>query len=123
MNDYKETGCLASSEELRKLIMENPDLPIMVEVETEVCLDDSYLTWIAGSVRCRIGEVLDCDQHINEERIYGDRQQFEDDVRDWVDNSYYEPGVSDEEVEQKIEEILADYEPYWKKVIIIYAGT
>ena len=131
MNEHKETGCVASTEELRKLIMENPDLPIMVECETDLILDDSYTSWIVPSVHFCIGEVLDCDQHINDERIYMDRTEFEEDMYDWLDNTYYadkvladgEPEPSDDEVERKAKEILAEYEPYWKKVIIIHAGT
>lgn len=131
MTEHKPLGyCIQSSEKLRKLIMENPNMPIMVEVESELIFDDHYTSWIAPSINCVIGEVLDCDQTINDERIYMDRIEFEEDVYDWLDNTYYadkvmngESGPLDDEVEQKAKEILAEYEPYWKKVIIIYAGT
>ena len=132
MTKHISLGCTKQSDKLRKLILENPDLSIMVEVETELCLDDTYTSWIAPSINFRIGEVLDCDQHINDERIYFDRQEFEDDLYDWLENDYYAEGETpdgdrdeptEEEVDRKAKEVLAEYEPYWKKAIIIHAGT
>ena len=131
MIEHKPLGyCIKSSEKLCKLIMENPNMPIMVKVESELVLDDYYTHWIAPSISYNIGEVLDCDQTINDERIYTDRIEFEEDVYDWLDNTFYadkvmnrETEALDDEVEQKAKEILAEYEPYWKKVIIINAGT
>ena len=46
--------------ELRKLIIENPELPICVLVNYEVVWDEYAYTY-APSVQVYIGEILDCE--------------------------------------------------------------
>ena len=113
------SGFLKDTTELRKLILENPELPITVLCDGEICLDDCHW-WFAPHIACRIGEVLDCEQEINEERIYHDRDDFEEALADMI--SYVYEDLSQEEFEQRLKIEMENFEPYWKKCILIFAG-
>lgn len=116
---------ITETNQLKDLILANPDLPIIIDCESELLNDDSYTSWIAPSVRFSIGEILDCEQDVNEERIYLDRIEFEEDFDEYYFNKHYEEAenISDEEWDLKVEEALKEYEPYWRKCILIFAGT
>ena len=112
------------TDELKQLINEHPDYPIVVLCSYEVCCDDcSYYWWYAPDLRFSIGEILDCEQDINDERVYTDRDEFEEDLA----NKLYDSGDYDEATDEEFEAIvkaeLAKYEPYWKKVIQIMADV
>lgn len=111
------------TEELKQLIAKHPDYPIVVLVSGEIASDDSYYWWYAPSVRFGLAELLDCDQDINDERLYSDRDDFKEDVESWLEYSESYDKWSDKEFETKVQEILDEYEPYWIKVIAIYADT
>lgn len=106
---------LHATDELRKMILENPDLPLLIDVDEEVkgC--------VATSVSVRIGEVLDCDQKIDEECTFTDRIYFEERVGDYYYDEWCD--MSDAESDKYIAEKVAEYEPYWKKCIIVYVGV
>ena len=113
---------LKQTDELKKLIAEHPDYPIVVICSSDVVSDD-YGWWYAPSLSFSIGEILDCEQSINDMKVYIDRDDFEDDVRDkvsWDDNLADD---TDEAYEEKVQEILKQYEPYWKNVIQISADV
>ena len=114
---YKQTDAL------KKLIAEHPDYPIIVVCDSEVVADDGYAWWYAPSLYFSLGEILDCEQDINDEKVYVDRDDFEEDLQDklcWQDE--YEP-LSDEAFKKVVAEKLKEYEPYWKPVIMIRATT
>lgn len=70
-----------------------------------------------------IGEILDCEQDINDEVTYVDRDKFEEDLQDRLaDDERYE-NLPDAEFENIVKAELAKYEPYWKKVICIKADV
>ena len=115
-----------STEKLRKLIQENPDLPLVFIVESDVVADCDYVTWLVPQINCHIGEILDCEQYINDERIYTDRDEFEEDVEDFFFTKYDYDSLTDEsekELEMKIKDEIKKYEPYWKKCIIVEGGV
>ncbi len=111
------------TDELKQLIKEHPDYPIVVLCNNEVCWDDSYCWWYAPELRFSIGEILDCEQDIDDERVYADRDEFEEDLA----NKLYDSGDYDEATDEEFDAIvkakLAKYEPYWKKVIQIMADV
>lgn len=109
--------------ELKELIAKYPDYPIVVMVANEVVADYDYGWWYAPCLSFDIGEILDCEQDINDIRIYADRDEFEEDLRDILaDYEEYE-NVSDEIFNKIVENELKKYEPYWKKVIRIKADV
>lgn len=114
----------AQTDELKKLIAEHPDLPIVVIVSSDVVADDDYAWWYAPDIRFTMGEILDCEQDINDEKTYTDRDDFEEDVRYCIENDDdLMESITDEEYEKEVKRILDEYEPYWKDVIQIRADV
>lgn len=109
--------------ELKELIAKYPDYPIVILCNYEVCNDDSYYWWYAPEIRFGIGEILDCEQDINDERVYTDRDEFEEDLTDILADSGDYDETTDEEFDNIVKIELLKYEPYWKKVIQIYADV
>ena len=114
---------IKQTDELKKLIAEHPDYPIVVMVANEVVADDTYGWWYAPCLSFGIGEILDCEQDIDEEKTYIDRDEFEEDMYDkYTWDEKYEK-LDNFEFDEMIEKKLKEYEPYWKKVIQIMADV
>lgn len=111
-------GLLTATEELHKLILENPGVPMLV-FAGEDCNRGEWRWEACSSCHAVVGEFLDCQQTINEERCYTDRDEFKEDM----ENEYGDFDGSDAEFEQFIDDKMAEYEPYWKKVIILYVDN
>lgn len=112
------TGLLNATQELRKLIIDYPDLPLLVFAGQDAnCADYSYTS--CGRVRASIGEYLDCMQTVNVEYCYTDRDEFQEDI----ENKHYDFKGSDEEFDALVKAELDEYEPYWKKCIILYVDN
>ena len=117
-----------SSDELKKLIAENPDLPIVVLAEYDLPTDYSWT--YAASISFRISEILDCYAPFNDETVCTDRDDFEERLADWLcdrDDIFDDSGkcpanMTDEEFDVFLKEEKERYAPYWTKVIAIYAG-
>ena len=107
-----------SSDELKKLILENPDLPIVVLAGEDA--NDGYWGWMyCSSISFGINEILDCDFYDVDDSVFVDRDRLEEKIADDIYDEYEE--ASDEYREELIKRELEKYEPYWKKVITIYA--
>lgn len=114
---------IKQTDELKALIAEHPDYPIVVICSSEVCADDGYRWWYAPCLSFGIGEILDCEPDILNEKIYVDRDDFEEDLQDRLaDDERYE-NLSNAEFDNIVKAELAKYEPYWKKVIVIKADV
>lgn len=121
---YRPLGMFtAQTDELKKLIAEHPDLPIVVIVNAEVVADDDYNWWYAPDVSFSLGELLDCDQDVNDMKVYTDRDDFEEDLRDVMSNQEEYENATDEEFDKAVEEEIKKFEPYWQQVIQIRADT
>ena len=118
-------GIVKNSDELKKLIAENPDLPIVVFARGGANSGD-YTYMCCTHVSASVCEILDCETPYDGEIIETDRDNFDEEMEDWLwDVMVDKYGVSPDENE--LQKLLADekarYEPYWKKVIAIYAGN
>ena len=104
-------------EELLKLIKENPDLDIVIMASTQDLTDDyGYLLLEKLSV-----EVADIYNHPLDERIYFDKVDIIEELREYfADNEQY-ANMSDEEYDKMCEEKAKDY--FYKKAIVIWAGN
>lgn len=114
---------LKQTDELKQLIAEHPDYPIVVLCGTEVVGDDSHGFWYAPSLRFELAEILDCEQDINDETVYVDRDEFEEDLRDklcWKEE--YER-LPEDAFDKVVKEKLKEFEPYWKPIIAIKADV
>lgn len=109
------------SKELREMLNSHKDWPVVIFIDSDVVGDDCW-TWLAGRYSCEKGEVLDCEQDINSDHIYTDRDEFLEDVEDCVYTAA-EKKLSDEEFDAEVEKICKQYEPFWKKAVIVYVTT
>lgn len=110
MDKMESTGLPYDCKELRKLIIENPDLPLIVMAGEYA--NGGYFTYRACEKVCAIlGEFLYCKKELYENKTYTDRIEFEEDLLDCY--------MSYEEVKEK----LKYYEPFWKKCIILYVDN
>ena len=111
---------LNSNETLKELINQYPTYPIVVLVNEEVVYDYGYSTWYAPELYCYVGEILE-NQDINDERIFSDRDEFEEELADAYCDLDEFKNLTDEEFHDIILEKVKEYDPYWKDCIIIYA--
>lgn len=108
-----------NTEELRKLILENPELPIMVFAgENANTGDYCYYQW-CNEISFRVEEILECG--LFKGYVYTDREDFEYDIANKLAPKY--KGKSDKEYEKAMQKEIDKYEPYWKKVIAIYVDN
>ena len=112
------------TDELKKLIAENPDLPIVVLAGTDAT--DGEQSMYCADIRFGIDEILDCEVPYME-YVETDRINFEEQIEEWL---WDEMGGNDRATklsevvfEEALKETKAKYEPYWKKVITIYADN
>ena len=118
MNKFRTYALSKESDELKKLILENPDLPIVVLAGEEA--NNGYYNYMFCSyISFRIEEILDCDYFDYNDCVFCDRSRLEEYIEDMLYDEYHDK--PDEEYEEAIKNKLAELEPYWTKVIAIYA--
>lgn len=116
----RSTGLLHASDELRKLLIENPGLPLLIFAGQEATCDDWYYS-SCSRISASKGEFLDCEHRkVHEEQCYTDRDEFEEDLYNNLDDEF---DGTDEEYEIYIQNKLKEYEPYWKPAIIVYVNN
>ena len=62
---------------LLELVVENPDLPIICMVESEIVCDCDYSRWLAQIGGCMVGEFASYN-----DRFYCDREEFKEEYYD-----------------------------------------
>lgn len=113
-------GILTDNAELKRLILENPNLPLLVFATEEANSGEWYSE--LASCKCHKGVVLDATNDCwlpNEERVYEDKEDLEEDIRDAINNEERYRVLSDEEFESLVTERTKALDPYWKECIII----
>jgi hypothetical protein len=108
---------MSKIEELLKLIKENPDLPIIPMVGSEVVAEDSSSYWVGSWGRCELTEY-----YIGRERVhFKDDDDAEDVLTDMVGCEYGETkdgkdiwDLSDKEWEELVASLP------WVKAIVVY---
>lgn len=118
MNDFKAFGLSKKSDELRKLILENPNLPIVV-LAGEGVSDGDHAWTFCGSISFGIEDILDCDYTASDDTVFVDRGSLEEAVSDDLYDDYCDKPES--EYEAAVKARLNELEPFWTKVIAIYA--
>lgn len=114
------TDLLHNTDVIRKLILENPDLPILVLVSDDAHKGE-YAYEAVWDVDWNIGEFLDCEQRIDEDKIYTDRDEFEEDLEQYLWDEAHKY-ISEDEFEKLLKRELKKYESFWKRCIILYIG-
>ena len=111
------------TDELKRLISEHPDYPIVV-MAGEDANNGAYYWMYCEDISFKVGEVLTVEVPWNEEIILSDREQFEEELEEWLyDYLVYEQNqeITEEEFQVKLKEEIAKYESYWTWVIQICA--
>lgn len=106
------------TQEFLELVKQNPDLPIVPMVDSEIVADDGYAWWL-GSFGCAsVGEYVSI-------KMYGENRFFTKDEQDEIEE-YFADNLADErdydlhegEIEKLVHE-QAENLP-WVKAIIVY---
>ena len=120
MKKMTEYGLTHRTDELKRLIMENPDLPIVVLASDEANCGN-WCWQYCLSVSCGLDEILDCDFTDNYDTIFTDRDSLEEYISDMFYDEYH--NKSNEEYDDAVRRKMEELEPYWTKVIAIYASN
>lgn len=122
--NIKKTDLSKQTDELKQLILDNPDLPIVVLTETEVVADDSYGYWYGSNIKFNITEIIEYQGlYDNYFHVYEDREELEEKIaNDLADDERY-CDLSDEQFDAMLKIKMKEYEPMWTKVIAIYSMT
>lgn len=116
-----------NTDELKRLISEHPDYPIVVLAGEEANSGD-YCWMYCSDIRFNLGEILTVEAPYNDEIVCSDRDSFEEEMSDWLFYKLEDDGVDvdnmpDEEYEKILKDEIAKYDPYWKDVIMIHADN
>lgn len=120
----QKQGILFDNKELKKLIEENPELPLIV-FATEDCNTGNYAYELC-SLKCEKGNVLDAPKAVyipKDDRIYTDIDDLEDDITNALSDEEECVFMTEEEFEMEIKERMKALEPYWKECIILYVDS
>ena len=117
-NEKKPTGLVHSAEKLRQMILDNPDLPLVVRAGEDANSGD-YSLMMCSSIKCEIVDFLDCNQNYYMEYVFTDRTEFEETIADSLYLDEPLEGLTDKEYDELVDMITAQYEPYWKKCILV----
>lgn len=120
MNKYYTYKISKESDELKKLILENPDLQLVV-LACEESWDGEHAWTFCDNISFRIEEILNCDYVDDHDCVFVDRDALEEHIENCLYDEYCDQ--PEEEYEAAIVKKLAELEPYWEKVIAIYATT
>lgn len=117
---FREYGLSHKTDELKKLIEENPDLPIVVLASDEANCGD-WCWQYCFSVSFGLEEILDYDYCEDDDTIFTDRDRLEECISDRLYDEYH--NKSKDEYDEAVNRKMAELEPYWTKVIAIYASN
>ncbi len=119
------TEALHSTDYLRQLIVENPDLPLLVFAGENAPATDSDCYWCTCCyAEAKLGEFLDCIQDDDDMRCYTDREAFAETIENELLFKYddtFDGTEADWEV--FVNRYIKEYEPYWTKCIILYVDN
>lgn len=112
------TGLFHTGDKLRQLLLEHPDLPLLVFASDDANSGD-YAYTSCGSVSVEVGEFLDCKQTLDDTYCFIDRDELEEKIAD----SMCDFSGSEQEFDNEVKRIVAEYAPYWRPCIIVYVGN
>lgn len=116
-------GILNDNKELRKLILENPDLPLLI-FAGEDCNSGEY-SYELASCRCGKGKVLDAPDTVfipRTDYIYTDEDELHEHFVDNFEGRIEFEKLTDKEFFKEVEKAVKELEPYWKECIILYVS-
>lgn len=115
-------GMLIDNTELKKLILENPGLPLLVFVTEDA--NSGEFNMELASCKCEKGIVLDVAENIwlpRADRIYTDETDLEEDIQEALYDTL--EGLEDEEFDALVALKMKTLNPYWKECIIVIVDS
>lgn len=116
---------LQDTKMLVRIIAKHPDWPIIIEVGEDTNIGD-YAYTFCSRFSAREGEILDTEAICDDEIIYSDRDEFEQDMIDWLYDSWEDieeyknlDKYNDEIFEEALKAEITKYDRYWKDCIIL----
>lgn len=111
------------TDELRKLILENPTLPIVILTDYEVVADEGGYLY-GNNITYAIKDLLTVKSaYYDGDRIIDDRSDLEDLLSDRMCEEEWAKDLSNEEYNNAVQRKMQEYEPLWTKCICIYSTT
>lgn len=120
--ERKPSGLLNAADELKQLIVENPDLPILVFAGDNANIGD-YSYTSCSYIKAYKGEFLDCAQTVNDCMCYTDRDEFEDDVADALAGEEQYRALPVDEFNFLVERTVNEYDDFWKPCILLHVDN
>ena len=121
--ERRPTSLLTATDELRQLVIDNPGVPLLVFAGTD-CNSGDYCYMSCSSCSAALGEFLDCMQEVNDERVYTDRDEFQEALDDYLyDHESHDWDGTDNEWDDYTQRRFEEYAPYWKPCIILYVDN
>lgn len=122
LHGVKKIEISFNTNSIKKLIMDNPDLPVILLTNSEVVADD-YGSWFGQDMIAYKTKVLVAEDEQTEggERIIddpGDLEEYLERALEY-DDDYEE--LTDEEADKRLKEWIKELEPYWTECICIYS--
>ena len=101
------------TDELRKLILENPTLPIVILTDYEVVADEGGY-WYGNNITYAIKDLLTVKSaYYDGDRIIDDRSDLEDLLSDRMCEEEWAKDLSNEEYNNAVQRKMQEYEPLW----------
>lgn len=120
----KEYGLIHDNSELRKLISENPDLPIVVLASEEAACPNYCWTY-CNDVRCALYQLLDAitPYDADDGHVFTDKFEFEEAIVEaFMEDEQYH-AMSEDEFDDAVKNEMDKYESSWHRVIAIFASN
>ena len=113
---------LNECKELKRLIIENPDLPLMFFAD-DTGNDGTFDYMSCSMIRAHKGRVLDYENEVNDEIIFEDESYFEEELEEMLCRIDEYRNLSDEEFEEILKKEKSKYDDKWKDCIVVYVGN
>lgn len=105
-----------NTDELKRLIAEHPDYPIVVLVG-DASYDGESIWTYCSTIRFEVCELLDAEYYDYDDTTITDRDRLEELIEDRL----YDSGLEGDELDVAVKAKVAEFEPYWIDVIAIFA--
>ena len=117
----RPTNLARSTKDLIELITKYPEYPIVILAgEDSVCGEYSWT--YCSHINFGVTEIVDCENPDGSNEVCTDRDEFAERIEDWLLDKM-DSDITEEEFQKALKAEIEKYEPYWKRVIAIYADN
>ena len=121
MEYVKKVNIATGTDELRKIILNNPTLPIVVLTDYEVVADEGGY-WYGNSISYAIKDLLEVKSgYYDDDKIIDDKSDLKELLSNRMCEEEWAKDLTDEEYREVVQRKMQEYEPLWTKCICIYS--